>query len=1206
MGEWNYNQYPPGYTWTNSRENAAQQPEYYHQQQGNNVPQQYVGFQDFLSQYQQSNSYQTYSNNGYQNQQQFPQYPRNPVDVRHQQYQQQQNSETRPSKKHENSSTSASNSRVPFEPIPDQHHQGEIHVDNTTDQVASSSRHESHRPRRHVNHSETASGKNVASKSKLMATAVEFVPQGSRTDTKTFHNSKISIPNGSSESREPFNRKDDKFNSPSRTNNQPRPKNNPIASNDSNKNTNWRRRDNNEEPSHSNASTPVSEDHQFDGNYGGESNYAQNSSSSSSRYKKEAYQNSKPKYNNSESNITESNKNYNNGRAAKTYNLTGNQRQSAENGNGKYPQRKQQSYSSNETFRQKNNHRRNDQYVNKENFQESDDYGNGSSKHKNKAPASAKNMNRKDSEVTKDIDGASVSQRERLMEQLDKGVLECLVCCERIRQIDSVWSCGNCFHVLHLKCISKWARSSIAEGVWRCPACQNNNSIVPTDYKCFCGKQNNPDWKRGGDSAHTCGDICGRLPPSCLRHPCTLLCHAGPCPQCDAVVQKKCECGATSQSMRCSHNQPLLCETICKKTLNCQVHTCDDKCHAGSCQPCKVTIDQQCYCSKTEKRTLSCDADSVGVSNYSCCGVCDKKLTCGNHNCTSICHSGPCDECHLLPENIKKCPCGQTLLTSEQRRNSCLDPVPLCDKICSKVFNCGPLEDRHKCKSSCHHGNCPPCPDKTLVSCRCGHMNKNLKCVELENEKDNVKCGRKCSKKQSCGRHRCKTLCCIDTEHRCMLPCNRSLTCGLHRCEDTCHNGHCDPCWRTSFDELRCRCGEAVRYPPIPCGTRPPACTQPCPVSRPCSHPPLHVCHPAPTVCPPCTVLTTRYCHGRHKMRKTIPCHQEEFSCGLPCGKELYCSKHKCIEICHKGNCPTTCSQRCEVERPGCGHPCGGSCGHANPCPIVTPCRRPVRVTCSCGRRTTTKPCAEHMRDLQRLQANAGMLAGAMGKPIDIKELIAKGNTTTTLECDDECQIEERNRRLAIGLQIRNPDLSAKLTPRYSDFLKQFAVRDEGFSNKIHEKLSELVLLAQKSKQKTRSHSFQPMNHQKRQFVHEMCEHFGCDSVAYDTEPYRNIVATAYREKSWLPALSLMEIIRRDKGQRRVPGPIVTVSATNNSTGQQQKPGGGAWATLSTNYGTSTTLELSRSSSTVTASEPSTSQDPPKPRIDYFDAPPED
>nr|CAD7457223.1 unnamed protein product [Timema tahoe] len=52
------------------------------------------------------------------------------------------------------------------------------------------------------------------------------------------------------------------------------------------------------------------------------------------------------------------------------------------------------------------------------------------------------------------------SQRERLVEQLTKGTLECLVCCDRVRQQDPVWSCGNCYHVLHLKCIKKWAKSS--------------------------------------------------------------------------------------------------------------------------------------------------------------------------------------------------------------------------------------------------------------------------------------------------------------------------------------------------------------------------------------------------------------------------------------------------------------------------------------------------------------------------------------------------------------------------------------------------------------------------------------------------------------------------------------------------------------------------------------------------------------------------
>lgn len=65
-----------------------------------------------------------------------------------------------------------------------------------------------------------------------------------------------------------------------------------------------------------------------------------------------------------------------------------------------------------------------------------------------------------------------------------------------------------------------------------------------------------------------------------------------------------------------------------------------------------------------------------------------------------------------------------------------------------------------------------------------------------------------------------------------------------------------------------------------------------------------------------------------------------------------------------------------------------------------------------------------------------------------------------SLDCNDECRLIERNRRLAIGLQIRNPDLSAKLTPRYSDFMKQWAKKDPKFCQMVHDKLSELVQLA--------------------------------------------------------------------------------------------------------------------------------------------------
>lgn len=62
-------------------------------------------------------------------------------------------------------------------------------------------------------------------------------------------------------------------------------------------------------------------------------------------------------------------------------------------------------------------------------------------------------------EVVQDDD---TSQRERLVDQLARGAYECMVCCERVRQHDPIWSCSNCYHMFHLKCIKRWAKSSKA------------------------------------------------------------------------------------------------------------------------------------------------------------------------------------------------------------------------------------------------------------------------------------------------------------------------------------------------------------------------------------------------------------------------------------------------------------------------------------------------------------------------------------------------------------------------------------------------------------------------------------------------------------------------------------------------------------------------------------------------------------------------
>ena len=118
------------------------------------------------------------------------------------------------------------------------------------------------------------------------------------------------------------------------------------------------------------------------------------------------------------------------------------------------------------------------------------------------------------------------------------------------------------------------------------------------------------------------------------------------------------------------------------------------------------------------------------------------------------------------------------------------------------------------------------------------------------------------------------------------------------------------------------------------------------------------------------------------------------------------------------------------------------------------------------------------------------------GGTIELSDVLGPIKTTNnkTLECNEDCRVAERNRRLAIGLQIRNPDLPSKLQPKYSEFIRGWAKKDPKLVTMIHDKLTELVKLAKDSKQRSRSYSFPTMNREKRQLVHEMCEMFGVES----------------------------------------------------------------------------------------------------------------
>ncbi|XP_065082220.1 protein shuttle craft-like [Ochlerotatus camptorhynchus] len=742
------------------------------------------------------------------------------------------------------------------------------------------------------------------------------------------------------------------------------------------------------------------------------------------------------------------------------------------------------------------------------------------------------------------------SQREKLIRELDSSKLECLVCCDLVRPTQSIWSCPNCYHILHLTCTTKWASSSKSDDGWRCPACQNVSKKIPREYYCFCGKQKNPQYNRS-DVAHSCGELCSR--EELCEHACTLLCHPGPCPPCQAMVQRSCGCGRSTKPMQCSQKDEILCDATCEKPLNCGIHTCQQRCHCGTCGECEETLEHKCHCEK-ETKQVSCTVDNLDNTRFGCGEICNAQLGCKNHNCTKACHSETCGECSLSPEVITSCPCGKQAIVKGERE-SCLDPIPVCKAVCGKQLPCGTPGAHHVCNARCHLGECLPCNKTTLVKCRCGHMDQQIKCKQLKTRADDARCKKRCTRMRSCAKHKCNQECCIDYDHICLKTCSQMLSCGRHRCDKPCHKGSCQTCHRVSFDELTCECGASVIYPPVPCGTKKPPCDKPCSRRHHCSHPVLHNCH-SDTKCAPCVVLTTQYCYGKHEQRKTIPCFQVSFSCGLACAKPLPCGRHKCIKPCHENECfgeGEICKQNCTTARTNCSHQCKAPC-HDGECPPDLPCKEMVEVTCECGHRKQMRTCHDFSKDYRRFasaQLASSMQEMQRGGSVELSDILGSGKpkSNKTLECSDECRTLERNRRLAIGLQIRNPDLSSKLQPNYSDFLKTYAKKDPALIKMIHEKLTELVKLAKESKH-SRSHSFPVMNREKRHVVHDMCGMFGVESVAYDAEPNRNVVATADRFKAWLPSMSLLEVLQRESGQRRVVLPNLNAwgrTATNSS-----------------------------------------------------------
>ncbi|KAJ3662166.1 hypothetical protein Zmor_006522 [Zophobas morio] len=592
------------------------------------------------------------------------------------------------------------------------------------------------------------------------------------------------------------------------------------------------------------------------------------------------------------------------------------------------------------------------------------------------------------------------------------GTATCLICISRIKRDAEVWNCNECYCVIHLNCIQRWSKDTIYQQkqiqespiqvrqvtlTWCCPKCRRNYQIedIPDRYLCFCGKTKNPKLQPFL-VPHSCGEICGKsLIPTC-GHKCLLLCHPGPCPPCPVTIAVSCYCGSQQPVTRRCSDKEWSCGNRCGKLLSCQKHSCSEPCHFGTCKPCPKKSLQNCMC-KTNRKLRDC-----ATPEWRCDKICNKPLSCGNHNCSVICHDGACDPCPLT--EVRSCPCGKS-----KYQLPCTEETPTCQDTCEKILSCG----LHTCNQRCHKETCGVCLEIVEKACKCGLHSKEVQCYKP------YSCETKCKRMKDCNKHPCNKKCCDGNCPPCEKPCARTLNCGNHKCTSVCHRGLCYPCNQT--ETVTCRCGQTKIT--VPCGrkhkTKPPKCNQLCTVPPDCHHearerhkchfgdcPPCRqicskqrlncnhlcsfTCHSAVMVkieaqkpsmpweqtepqierkslpCPACEEPVTVTCLGGHET-SDWPCHRAvPSSCHRPCGRSLKCENHICTFSCHvvenapdgikAGKNCEVCESPCTKERPeGCQHECPKPC-HPGPCP---PCKQMLRIRCHCGLNQPYVACSE-------------------------------------------------------------------------------------------------------------------------------------------------------------------------------------------------------------------------------------------------------
>ncbi|GAB7358264.1 hypothetical protein MBLNU230_g0415t1 [Neophaeotheca triangularis] len=201
-----------------------------------------------------------------------------------------------------------------------------------------------------------------------------------------------------------------------------------------------------------------------------------------------------------------------------------------------------------------------------------------------------------------------------------------------------------------------------------------------------------------------------------------------------------------------------------------------------------------------------------------------------------------------------------------------------------------------------------------------------------------------------------------------------------------------------------------------------------------------------------------------------------------------------------------------------CGHPDNAPCHSPYPCKEDLPCQSKIFITC---------PCQAQKQEAKCLASKA-----------------SEGNNGKSLACNEECARLERNRKLAIALNI---DQSSRVEggdhiPYSADTINLFAEHVKWCQTQEREFR---VFATSDDEKRLR---FAPMKAAQRAFIHHLAEDFGFDSESMDPEPHRHAMIWKTPRFVAAPNKTLAESLRIRQAQR---------SALNSSANVSDSEGAG-------------------------------------------------